>query len=338
MRVMVPGYDHRGGEHCASTAMRNVLAFYGVEISEAMVFGLGAGLGFFYLRKDEVSPSRMFHGRTLSFESDFFANAGIPFEDRPDTDDDRAWESVRERIDAGEPVLIATDTFYLGYHNTTSHFPGHRAVVVGYDDPAREVYMADRKFPELQTCSYDELRRARNAPDYPMTCHNQFGAFLGPVRLGVELAPAVRGAIRQTADWMLAPPGDDPDLQTGIAAMRTLAADFPSWRERADWSWAARFGYQVVIRRGAGGSFFRSIYADYLAEAAECLPAIGEAGLAGEMHAIAAGWRDLAGTLEEQSDRDRCDPALFARAGEQTAALADREEAFFQRLREVASA
>jgi len=303
-----------------------------------MVFGLGAGIGFFYLRSYATSPSRMFQGRTLSFESDFFANAGIPFEDRPEADDERAWQAVRERLDAGEPVLIATDTFYLGYHATTSHFPMHRAVVVGYDDATRQVFMADRKFPELQTASFEELARARNAPDYPMTCHNQFGAFLGPVRVGADLPQAVRAAMRQAADWMLAPAGDDPMMRTGVDAMRGLARDFPGWRDAADWSWAARFGYQVVIRRGAGGSFFRSIYADFLTEAATHVPAVGEAGLAGEMHDIAAGWRALAGTLEEQSEREECDPALFESAGAQTAALADREEAFFRRLREAAAA
>jgi len=44
------------------------------------------------------------------------------------------------------------------------------------------------------------------------------------------------------------------------------------------------------------------------------------------------------GTLEEQSEREECDPALFESAGAQTAALADREEAFFRRLREAAAA
>jgi len=40
----------------------------------------------------------------------------------------------------------------------------------------------------------------------------------------------------------------------------------------------------------------------------------------------------------EQSEREECDPALFESAGAQTAALADREEAFFRRLREAAAA
>jgi len=338
MRVMVPEYRHIGGEHCASTAMRNVLDFHGLDLSEAMIFGIGAGLGFFYIRNDQFSPSRMFHGRTITFESDFFENAGIPYDDRVEMDNERAWESVRERIDAGEPVLITTDTFYLGYHNTSSHFPGHRAVVVGYDDETQEAFIADRKFPAIQSCSYEELARARNAPDYPMQCHNRFGVFQGDVSMGLPFEAAVRDALRKNADGMLAPP--DPDVETmlaGIGALRTLADDFERWRDIEDWSWAARFGYQVVIKRGAGGSFFRSIYADFLTEAAAFVPAIGEAGLAGEMHEIAGRWRDLSDVLKEQSERDTCDPALFSRAGTMAAKLADDEEAFFRRIREVSA-
>ena len=36
----VPGYVHHPGHHCGSTALRNLLAFHGAEISEEMAFGL----------------------------------------------------------------------------------------------------------------------------------------------------------------------------------------------------------------------------------------------------------------------------------------------------------
>ena len=60
----VPGYVHTPGNHCGSTALRNLLAFHGVEISEEMAFGLGAGAGLYYLALDDTSPSRWFNGRT----------------------------------------------------------------------------------------------------------------------------------------------------------------------------------------------------------------------------------------------------------------------------------
>ena len=78
MKVLVEGFDHRPGEHCASTALSNILRFHGLPLSESMVFGLAGGLGFFYIRSDDLSPTRMYHGRTLTLETDLCENAGLP--------------------------------------------------------------------------------------------------------------------------------------------------------------------------------------------------------------------------------------------------------------------
>ena len=96
MAVQVERYRHRTGEHCASTALRNILAHHGTELSEPMIFGLASGLGFIYLEGQGVSPSRLFHGRTISLEIDFCRNTAIAFEERAESDDDRAWRAGRQ--------------------------------------------------------------------------------------------------------------------------------------------------------------------------------------------------------------------------------------------------
>ncbi len=327
MAVVVASYPHRTGEHCASTAMRNILAHRGTELSEGMVFGLASGLGFFYLRQEGLSPTRMFHGRTMTLEGDFGENTGIDLVDRPEADDARAWQLLRERIDAGQPVMLSTDTFYLDYHNTSSHFPGHRCVAVGYDDASETVLIADRKFDEYQRCSYEELRRSRNAPDYPMRCDNRWGDFGTDASGELPLPEAVARALGRNAREMLEP---SAELPAGIPAMRALAEELPRWGEAADWSWASRFAYQVIIKRGAGGSFFRSLHAEFLRESEALLPALAEAKLAERMDRIAAGWRELAAPLKQQSEREACEPRLFAEAAEIAARLADLEEGFFR--------
>ena len=335
MRVLVEGYAHRTGEHCASTALRNILQFNGVDFSEPMILGLASGLGFFYIRNDAMSPSRLFHGRTAQLDEDFGRNTGRPFVERPEPDDARAFEKLCERIDAGQPVMVSTDTYYLRYHNTRSHFPGHRAVVVGYDLEAGQVFLADRKFEAYQACDIEELRHSRNARDYVASCENRYGDFEGEVKLGRPLVEAMRIAIRRCCDNLLTP---SSEKVLGVGGMRTLAAEFADWRRLDEWSWAARFGYQVIIKRGAGGSFFRALYADFLEEAALRVPALARVGLPARMYEIAAGWRALAAILEEQSERDSCAPELFVRSGEALAGLADAEEAFFLDLRALSAA
>ena len=135
--VRIDSYPHRTGEHCASTALRNVLAHHGTELSEAMVFGLASGLGFFYFRNDAISPTRMFHGRSPTFEQNLAADTGIALALTDEPDDDRAEQRLRERLDAGVPVVLATDTYYLGYHHTTRPASHVRCAAVPTTPPAR---------------------------------------------------------------------------------------------------------------------------------------------------------------------------------------------------------
>jgi hypothetical protein len=76
----VPGYTHRPGHHCGSTALRNLLGFHGVQISEEMAFGLGAGACFYYVTLEDASPSRWFNGRTARLEENFDELTGAALE------------------------------------------------------------------------------------------------------------------------------------------------------------------------------------------------------------------------------------------------------------------
>src|SRR5579885_1228061 len=49
MKKIIKNWVHIPGLHCGSTALRDVVTYYGYNFSEAMCFGLGGGLGFFYI-------------------------------------------------------------------------------------------------------------------------------------------------------------------------------------------------------------------------------------------------------------------------------------------------
>ena len=68
---MVAGYRHLPGNHCGSTALRNLLAFDGIEISEEMALGLGECVSFYYVPLDDSSPSRFTNGRVGRLEEQF---------------------------------------------------------------------------------------------------------------------------------------------------------------------------------------------------------------------------------------------------------------------------
>ena len=154
-------------------------------------------------------------------------------------------------------------------------------VLAGYDEEV--AHLSDTGFEELQTTRLENLDKARHSshPAYPLSGH-MFAAS-GGVEPG-QLRDAIPAAIERAATAMVEPEFRD---FSGLDAVRRLADEAGSWPEvTEDWQWCARFGYQVIERRGTGGGAFRLMYSRFLEEAGR-----PEATLAAE---AAARWTELA--------------------------------------------
>ena len=332
MRYAVPGYVHRRGEHCGSAAMRNVLAFRGVLLSEPMCFGLGSGAGFLYLPTHPVPPGIAFHGRIMELERELCGTLGIPFPERPEKDADIGWARAREAALDGHPVLINTDLAFLDYFNTKTHFSGHRVVLYGFDDESGEALLSDSEWDAPQRIPIASLKRSRSSdiPPYPMENRWCVVAPVGPPR---PLSEAVPIALRKNAAGMLSP--QEGDL-AGVGGMRLTAKDMPRWPEMTDdWVFAARFGYQVIEKRGTGGGFFRRLYARYLEEASSACRPVSAAGLPAMMAALADGWTGIAARLKVISESQ--ERSGFGAVSEMLGRQADAEEAFWREAARVAA-
>jgi hypothetical protein len=318
---MVPGYRHVPGNHCGSTALRNLLAFHGHGYTEAMAFGLGAGACFYYVVLEGQSPSRFTNGRTARLEEQFVELTGAPLRLETDEDPERTWELAREVVDSGRPALLLTDLYYLDHYGRSAHFPGHAVVLAGYDDEV--AYLSDTAFEELQTTRLGHLKEARHSdhPTFPLSGH----MLHVPDRRAIpNLRDAIPRAVERAARRMIEPPLGEFE---GLPALRRFAAEVGEWPEAAeDWQWCARFCYQVIERRGTGGGNFRRMYSQFLDEAG-----YDEAALAAE---AAADWTSLAGTLEVASERDEPDPTLWSRIGEEAQRVLHVEERLWAALGE----
>jgi Butirosin biosynthesis protein H, N-terminal/Domain of unknown function (DUF4872) len=299
----LPGYVHTPGHHCGSTALRNLLGFHGIELSEEMAFGLGAGASFYYLTFEDSSPSRWFNGRTARLEESFRGLTGEALEMRTfGAGDDEAWEAARAEIDAGNPALLLTDIYHLDHYGNSAHFPGHAVVLAGYDDEVAQ--LSDTGFEQLQATALENLAKARHSshPAYPLEGHM---FTLADEVDRDRLEAAIPSAIARAAKEML-----EPTLGEfgGLPAIDRLAAESGSWPEVADdWQWCARFAYQVIERRGTGGGGFRLMYSRFLEEAGR-----EEAPLAA---AAAARWTELAEAFRAASESDLPEPQLWATVG-----------------------
>ena len=217
--TMIAGYRHRPGNHCGSTALRNLLAFDGVEISEEMALGLGAGVCFYYVPMDGQSPSRFTNGRVGRLEEQFCELTGAALALETFDDAQASWAAARAAVDAGRPPLLLTDLYYLDHYGRSAHFPGHAVVLAGYDDEV--AYLSDTGFEDLQTTRLENLARARHGthPMFPLDGHM---LTVGrPVRCD-DPALGGRAAIARNARQMIEPAMGEIE---GLPALRRFAAE-----------------------------------------------------------------------------------------------------------------
>ncbi len=321
--TMVPGYSHLPGNHCGSTALRNLLAFDGIEISEEMALGLGAGVCFYYLHLDQQSPSRFTNGRVGRLEEQFLELTEAPLALDTFEGAERSWEAARAVVDSGRPAILITDLYYLDHYGNSAHFPGHAVVLAGYDDEV--AYLSDTAFEELQATRLENLALARHGTHPVFPLDGQMLTVPDPELLADPRA-AAGAAIARNARQMIEPAMGEFE---GLPALRRFAAELPRWpQEVEDWQWSARFCYQVIERRGTGGGNFRLMYARFLAEAGR-----DEAEIAAE---AAAGWTSLAGDLLAASEDEQPDPDQWARIGERAATVLEAEERLWPALAVVA--
>ena len=318
----VPGYVHTPGNHCGSTALRNLLAFHGIELSEEMAFGLGAGACFYYLTLEDASPTRWFNGRTARLEESFRELTGAALEMRTFAEGNgEAWGAARAEVDAGNPALLLTDLYYLDHYGNSAHFPGHAVVLAGYDEEVAQ--LSDTGFEQLQTTRLENLAKARHSghPAYPLEGH------MFTVAAAVEreqLEAAIPRAIERAAQEMVEPTWDE---FAGLPAVERLAAEAGSWPEVAeDWQWCARFAYQVIERRGTGGGSFRLMYSRFLEEAGR-----DEAPLAAD---AAGRWTELAEAFKAASESEEPDPTLWHNVGSAATSVEAAERLLWSSLAE----
>ena len=293
---MVPGYRHVPGNHCGSTALRNLLAFHGAEISEEMALGLGAGVSFYYVALDGQSPSRFTNGRVGRLEEQFVELTGGA---DPPRDLRRSRGLVgggagRGRRQAVRPSCSPTST------TSTTTEPRPTSPVTPWSSPATTPRSPTSPTPRSRSCrrrASTNLAQARHGkhPVFPLDGHMftvPEGAELGDVR------EASARAIERNAKRMLDPPLGDYE---GLPALRRFAAEVGDWPEQVeDWRWCARFCYQVIERRGTGGGNFRLMYSRFLEEAgSEDAPLAADA---------AASWTALAEALLAASEADGPEP------------------------------
>lgn len=340
MQTLIEDYRSFPGNHCGSVAMRGLLHHYcGLDLPEHAVFGLGSGVDCSYLAGDAIDPGIIIFGRTASMEVDIASALDVDYREQIEPDDEKAWDDVRREVLAGRPTMLSGDILYLDYRDFKVHFPGHRFVLVGFDDDTGKAFIADRIRPEFEQCSYDALAKSRN-PREAMTTNNLWGKFHS-TDPGRSVEEAARFAIKRCAERMLGAgdtnfagldtPGGAIEVTGGIAGIRRLAEELPNWAGRDDAQWVVGYAARSIEKFGNGGGFFRRLYAGFLGWARELDPGMVPSEAPALALEAADAWTDLSATLFAASEHGAA-ADLWSQGARRASAIADTEQRLFEML------
>jgi hypothetical protein len=342
VKTLITSYRNIPGEHCGSAAMRSLLNFYcHLDLPEDVILGLGSGVDCIYMASERSDPSVVFYGRTITLETDLALALGVDYEEASEMDDVKAWEVVREEVKEGRPTMLAGDVIYLDYRKFKVHFPGHRFVLVGFDDEAKTAFVADRVDEAPQVCSYAAVAKSRNPPTGVST-FNLWGKF-HDTRVKHPLEDACALALKKNADRMLGVDSFQSDLlkfvvrdktlvvDSGLAGLVALQRELAGWREREDAGFVASYLSQTIEKFGTGGGNFRKMYSGFLQWSRGLRPDLVAETLPGLAAESAKRWTALANTLEEAS-REPGAKEPWRRATGQVQAIREVETELFETL------
>ncbi len=226
----IPGFRPLTTHHCITGSLRHIYEFHNHPLSEDMLLGVGAGLGFMCWHMKGVPP--MFGGRAnferpgeKGLEKMVGERTGVIVESHYTSSPQKAELALLDLLSAGEPVMVYLDMGFLPYFNLPEsyHFGGHAVVVAGYDAERSETLLADRD-GVLHPVSLDTLERARGSTYKPFPPRNTWYTFDFSQKRGPK-PEEVRQAIREVVTLMLQP----PIANIGVRGIRTAAERVRLW-------------------------------------------------------------------------------------------------------------
>lgn len=283
-------------DHCVTGSMRHVYECNGYPISENLLLGLGAGLGFIYWHMKGMPPflgGRANTGRSREegLEKTAGRRTGVRVDCFKTASTKKAETALLDALSQG-PAMIQLDMGFLPYLDLPDdyHFGGHVIVVAGIHPKARQALVADRD-GQLHQVDMDTLARARGSKHKPFPPKNALFTF--DFSSSHPPTPVETWqAIRDVASGMLHPPISN----LGVKGIRRASGCVMKWPDVLDEDQLRYTCFNASIfidaTGGTGGGLFRYMYERFLKESA---------GITGERHLRTIGddMREIGDAWEE---------------------------------------
>ena len=296
---MIIDFEHHNSSHCETGTVLNLLNFYGVRLSEPMIFGIGAGLLFAYIpiakgeRSVPLLGFRLFPGVV---KNNVFKKLGIKIGTKQYSkkQNEQAMQEMDELLAQGIPVCNRVGMYFLPYmpREMREHWNIHHFCVIGKEG---ELYTVSESLYGIKKISYEDLKKVRFSEGKYKPHGEMWWVKEMPETLP-NLNKLIVDGIQRTCDNMLDYYGFPMVAYYGVRGIVKLSKYIR--RLDAKTSDKAPAFLAKVIRfseeLGTGGAGFRFTYSAFLFEAADVMnkPKLKDFSI--EMNNIGLLWRDFA--------------------------------------------
>jgi hypothetical protein len=313
--MIIEGFSNYGGQHCESSTTGALLKHLGLDLSEAMIVGLGESFGFI-VWKMSILPLPFIGGRSKQFEltTVLCENLGLTLDARETASKTKAWANLQEQIDLGHPVGLQLDCFHLEYFSVPFHFPGHFVAAYGYDDEhvflldGGEFHQTSRQ--RLEWARFEKGSMSAKARSWTITLPNE----------AIDIKSVIPKAVRSVANQFVNPPIG----AFGHKGIHKMADDLLHWLDLTDHPEQDIFDIADLMENGGtGGALFRNLYRDFLGECTGYYPKAESLRAAAEIYGkVAPMWTEVSRLLKKAGQTlDRTCLAEASRLSHQIAAL-----------------
>jgi len=286
-------FEHRSAAHCETGVISNLLNYYGHQLSEPMVFGIGAGLFFVYM------PFVPFKGNMMKFSfrtlpGDVFTQSMKNLQIKVGMkkrffNKEKAMKKMDEMLSQGKPVGNVVGLYFLPHTPLRVHFNAHHLCVVGKEGD--EYTVSDPTVASMQKLTYQTLKKVRFSKGMLSPKGKMYWLKEKPTELPIHSA-IIKG-IKTTCRKMLGV----PFVPTGVQGIALLAKQIrkleANYGEQDALIFLATL-LQAMEEFGTGGAGFRFLYSAFLHEAADVLNKPEMKEFAMEMNHIGDLWRQFA--------------------------------------------
>ena len=329
-------FEHRQLAHCENGVVSNLLRYYGIDLSEPMIFGIGSGMFFShmpFLKVDNI-PVTSFRPLPGIIFKRVSKRLGFHFEKHRYRDPYKAMEALDKNLELQIPTGMLVGVYHLTYFPTKYrfHFNAHNIVVYGRKDD--QYLISDPIMENKTTLTRKELMRVRYAKGTFAPKGHMY--WLKNIPESFDVKGAVIKGIRHTCKDMTS----IPVPMFGAKGIKFLSKKFRQYPHKLGAKKASLFTGQIVRAQeeiGTGGAGFRYMYAAFLQEAAGVIGKPELKQMSYEMTEIGDRWREFA-VIAGRIVKNRAQEGEDYNSGADILLdISEREQEFFTRLKKVVS-